>query len=146
MSNLVIHVISMTPALPVCADFGGWRKPDQQNFERIRFRCRRCLNDMEVARVCGALAYALRATLAGDDLSLPVLMLDFRQHHTNLYFQWDSESSIRSEPDFVAALETAVRFIEEGTPIRLTNRAGCGTFGTRLFDGIGRCDVEIHVR
>ena len=60
-------------------------------------------------------------------------------HSAVVFFSADSTKSVRDDlgeawGDFVDSLPTMVR---EGSPVRTTNRAGAGTRGTRLVEGLG---------
>ena len=121
------------------------------DFAEIRVLVERRLNEEEVSRLLGCLGYALRQTLAGEDLSEPSGFLlskfpaDGRQV-TVLEYAYDSTKSRRDDPDFALAFAVAQEFIFSGSPIRTTNRAGVGTKGTRLVDGIGACHLTLQVR
>jgi len=116
------------------------------DFYEVRVCIGRHLTADEVARVAGCIGYALRQELAGEDLSDPHVIQSFRAQQTILLFGYDSTKSQRDDPDFEQAFLLALRYIVEGTPVRSTNRAGVGTKGTRLVEGIGKCRVEFAVR
>lgn len=102
------------------------------------------LAEWEVRQASGCLGYALREVLAGEDLSDPEGSGE--SHRPRLVYYYDSTKSLRDDPDYGAAFEKAVRYMEEGTPIRATNRAGAGTKGTRLVEGIGPRKVSIFLK
>ena len=100
-------------------------------------------------RLAGCTGYALRVTLAGEELPEPTVTY-WREEDglvtTILEFAYDSTKSIRSDPDHVAAFDTMRAYISDGTPIRKTDRAGSGTRGTRLLDGLGDFPIALYVR
>jgi hypothetical protein len=111
----------------------------------------RRLNEEEISRLSGCLGYALRQTLAGEDLSEPSGFLlstfpaDGRQA-TILEYAYDSTKSRRDDPDYALAFELAQEYVFSGSPIRTTDRAGAGTKGTRLVEGIAPCHLSFFVR
>jgi hypothetical protein len=128
-----------------------WRSVDDpdaflSDFYEVRVTFDRELSADEISRASGALGYALRATLAGESLSDPTVAL-CEDHRTVLEYGYDATKSQRDDPDFDAAFLLAHRYIEEGTPVRKTDRAGKGTQGTRLVEGIGGdTDIRFFVR
>jgi hypothetical protein len=141
-------------------------------FTEIRLVIDQHLTDDEVSRAAGNLGYALREILAGEELSDPIVLRygDEAQEpvsrvptlvggecgqvwhldspFTVLCFTWNSQSSIRTEPDYHWAFEVAASYIQRGSPVRQTDRAGVGTRGTRLVEGIGEKagNVSFYVR
>ena len=116
---------------------------DTDCFYSLRVTIDRVLTLAEVEQVSGCLGYGL-APLAGEGLSDPERIL-FGLDYTAIDYSYDSTKSRRDDPDFQQAFENAARYIQEGTPIRTTNRAGAGTAGTRLVEGIGPCQIVIDV-
>lgn len=136
--------------------FPAWMSSDApdafiHDFAEIRVLVERRLNEEEVNRLSGCLGYALRQTLAGEDLSKPSVFLlsafpaDGRQV-TVLEYTYDSTKSRRDDPDCALAFALAQEFIFSGSPIRTTNRAGAGTKGTRLVEGIAPCHLSFFAR
>lgn len=134
----------------------GWKSVDaldalSTDFYGIRVVAGRRLDAEEVSRLSGCLGYALRQVLAGEDLSEPYVCYlhntpGDRLQVTLLEYSYDSTKSRRDDPDFEAAFELARDFIFSGSPVRQSNRAGAGTKGTRLVEGISQCDLRIYVR
>lgn len=118
------------------------------DFSQIRIICDRRLCGKEVCRLSGCLGYALRAMLAGEDLSDPKLLSlsDGERTFSVLEYFYDATKSRRSDPDHEAVFELAREMIFVGTPVRQTSRAGWGTKGTRLVEGIARCNLAFYVR
>ncbi|WP_295822399.1 hypothetical protein [uncultured Deinococcus sp.] len=116
----------------------------QDDFYTLSVLIDRALTSDDIARVSGCIGYALRQTLAGEDLSDPVTVI-LRGASTLITYWYDSTKSRRDDPDHEGALRLAARYIVEGSPIRTTNRAGAGTQGTRLVSGIGPCTVTFDV-
>ncbi len=143
-------------ALPLLNAVQGpaWRAVDGPDafagsFTRIRVVCDRRLSDDEVTRLAGCLAYALRATLAGDDMGEPEAahaLISGGAAFTIMEADYDSDSSIRTDPNPAQAFIAARLFILEGTPLRCTDRAGRGTTGTRLVEGIAPCNLTFYVQ
>ncbi|GAB4453446.1 MAG: hypothetical protein OHK0029_06280 [Armatimonadaceae bacterium] len=116
-----------------------------EDFQEIRLVFDRELSGDELRRASGCLGYALRIYLGGEDLSEPTVVSLPGQPTVALY-RYDSTKAIRSEPDIAEAVCVARHYLEEGTPVRTTNRAGEGTRGTRLVDGLGPVRVDFAVR
>jgi hypothetical protein len=124
-----------------------WRNVKEsagEDFSEIMLVIEPPLTQDEISRASGCLGYALREVLAGEDLSDP--QVGASHSRVKLTFYYDSTKSRRDDPDHFAAFEKAARYISEGTPVRTTNRAGAGTKGTRLVEGIGPRQIDIFVR
>jgi len=117
-----------------------------RDFYEIRVVIDRYLTHEEARRAAGCLGYALKQELAGEELSEPCVIQSCRAGQTILLLCYDSTKSRRDDPDFDRTFALAESYIAEGSPIRMTNRAGCGTRGTRLVAGIGPCCVQFAVR
>ena len=118
-------------------------------FGEIRAVCDWILTAEEMQRFSGCLGYALKATLAGEELSAPYMcypVADGRIFFTVLEFGYASLSSTRTTPDFFQAFATARQYIFEGTPVRTSDREGKGTKDTRLVEGIDICNLSLYVR
>lgn len=114
--------------------------PVPVRFEQIKVVFQRRLSAEEITRATGCLGYALTETLRGEELGEPRVSFPAGacgKEFTVLVFDWDSSASIRSVPDTHRAFEVASVYIPHGSRIRTTNRAGAGTRGTRLVEGIG---------
>jgi hypothetical protein len=117
-------------------------------FEQIKLVADRRLDSEEIGLAAGCLGYALTETLRGEELPLPRVnrlkglcgsvsqLPSSGREFTELVFDWDSSSSIRTAPDTHRAFEVASVYCQHGTPVRTTERAGAGTRGTRLVAGI----------
>jgi hypothetical protein len=112
------------------------------DFYRFRVVFERSLDDLELQRAAGCIGYALRQVLAGE--SLDNFRVVARGSKTVVEVEFDSTKSQRDDPDYLEAFELAALYVREGTPIRKTNRAGSGTQGTRLVEGVG-CRVVFQV-
>ena len=147
--NLNRHALPLLNAVqgPTWKSVGA---PDafDESFSRIRVVCDCRLNEGEVERLAGCLVYALRATLAGDDLGEPettYALIEGGAAFTIVEADYDSDSSIRTDPDPAQAFDAARLYITQGTPVRQTDRAGWGTRGTRLVEGIAACNLTFYV-
>ncbi|RYG87056.1 MAG: hypothetical protein EON58_21080 [Alphaproteobacteria bacterium] len=87
--------------------------------------------------------YAVRDWIGGPRLPEPLVNHDATG--TRLEFYYDSAEGAIAEPDTLEMFDHAARFIEEGTPVRLSNRAGIGTMGSRKHDGIGFVSVIFEI-
>lgn len=104
------------------------------------------LTDSQVYQAAGCIGYALRQVLRGEELSEPVKVSRKRAGRTVVKFGYDSTKSRSDDPDDNEAFELAARYVVEGSPIRTTDRAGAGTRGTRLAEGIGPVTARFWVR
>lgn len=61
-------------------------------------------------------------------------------------FVWSCDFTKSQRDDIGSALfgDKGLTFIEDGTPIRTTNKAGPGTKGTRKYEGVGPFKVAFH--
>lgn len=121
----------------------------EEPFTQLRAVCDRSLSTEEAERFTGCLGYALKATLAGDELGEPAVCCPTAGGQivfTVLEFVWDSQSSTRGEPDYSLAFTKAREYIFAGTPLRTTDREGKGTKDTRLVEGIGLCNLSFFLR
>ena len=123
----------------------AWLTPQEQSgdFYEILVRVDRNLDDEEISRLSGCLGYALRAEMRGERLSDPEVV-----DWGTLHYWYDSTKS-RSDDTWQAAdraLTVAPDYIQNGTPVRKTNRGGVNTAGTRLVEGIGPAEISIWVR
>jgi hypothetical protein len=145
------QVIATVPA-PAPADANPWYAPDDHpgDWYSIRAEFDRILSSGEVWLASGALGYALRTTINGESLSDPSECVQRRTSDnkpvTVIYYGYDSTKSRRDDCHTVEAFELAKEYIRDGSPIRMTDRAGAGTRGTRLCPGIGEVGVTFSVR
>lgn len=140
-------LLRQTPP-PPCQDWITIESPDafRRDWYEIRAIFGRWLTDEEITRAAGALGYALKEVLAGEELSDPDVIRSCRAQQTILLFAYDSTKSRRDDPDADLTFAMAERYIAEGSPLRRTERAGKGTKGTRLVQGIGPVSVQFAVR
>jgi len=122
------------------------------DFAAIRVVCDRRLEWPDIGRLTGCVAYALKATLAGEELGEPSVEFACSPGgnvaFTVVEFAYDASRSIRTEPDPIEAFRIAREYLlNGGTPVRTTNREGPGTQGTRLVEGLSApCAVTFYVR
>jgi hypothetical protein len=98
----------------------------------MRIQASRPLTDAEVQRVAQLTGYQHRSTLNGEGLSDP----DRCGNASVLVGTDNTKSSGRKSmfSDFEDGLEAT---LQEGSPVRKTDRSGPGTKGTRLIEGFG---------
>lgn len=100
--------------------------------DEMRVQASRPLSDAEVQRVAQLTGYQHRSTLNGEGLSDP----DRCGNASVLIGTDNTKSSGRKSmfSDFEDGLELT---LQEGSPVRKTDRSGPGTKGTRLIEGFG---------
>ncbi len=98
----------------------------------MRIQANRALTEDEKSRFAGLTGYAYRATISGESLGYP-------DSDSPYSFVVSSDMTKSSRDDLGVGLEEfedqLPRMIQEGSPVRKTNRAGAGTAGTRLVEG-----------
>lgn len=108
----------------------------------IRLQANRPLTDDEAGHVAGAMGYAYRATVAGESPGVP-------ERDTPYSFVVSADTTKSARDDLGMALEefedTLPTMIDEGSPVRKTDRAGAGTKGTRLVEGMHEPDLTFEV-
>lgn len=100
--------------------------------DEMRIRASRPLSDAEVQKVAQLTGYHHRATLNGEGLSDPA-----RCGNASVLVGTDNTKSAGRKSmfgDFEDGLEAR---LQEGSPVRKTDRSGSGTKGTRLIEGFG---------
>lgn len=129
---------------------GGWR--------RLRITFDRLLTTDEALDASACLGYALRQYVNGEALPLPTIKIGgtiregatSAEERAGLYtimeFNYDSNRGRRSRDHTIETFRSAREYITNGTPIRTTDRAGAGTQGTRLVNGIGEVGIRFEVR
>ena len=155
------HLLGLNIAAFPLLDGGGTAAPQAEwrpvedpdafvaDFDGIRVVADRLLSADEARRLSGCLGYALRQTICGEDVSDPTithLRGDDGTGTTVLEYGYNSTKSRRDDPDFDQTFSLATQYVREGSPIRRTDRAGWGTRGTRLVEGIGVGGVTFAVR
>lgn len=111
-------------------------RADEYNFhnypDEMRVQASRPLSDAEVQKVAQLTGYQHRSTLNGEGLSDP----DRCGNAAVLIGTDNTKSSGRKSMfgDFEDGLEAT---LQEGSPVRKTDRSGPGTKGTRLIEGFG---------
>ena len=115
------------------------------DFQQIRAVFGRELTDEELSRASGAIGYSLRIYMAGEELGDPQVTSAPGAPTVALY-AYDATKARRTDPNIFEALKVAVGYIAEGSPVRRSDRAGIGTRGTRLVEGIGPVAVTFAVR
>lgn len=122
----------------------GWKTPATGvEFNCIRLTTDRQITEDEVKEVTGALNYAM-VTYVGVPELAPTRVVHGLTY-TILEYDTDSRDRRRTDPDYSEAFAEAARYIDEGSPVRKTNRAGVGTLGTRLCKGIGSVGLKVEV-
>jgi hypothetical protein len=110
-----------------------------EEFYQIRVTADRALDDDEAFNLFGAIGYAFRENLRGEELGLP------QRESPNC---WTADYDItKSRSDdwgyrLGAALTSARRYAVEGSPVRTTDRTG--PRGTRLVEGLGPISLRFE--
>ncbi|KQR33106.1 hypothetical protein [Deinococcus sp. Leaf326] len=117
--------------------------PLPDDFSYITLTLKRHLTFLESISAAAALGYALRR-MNGESLGDPQTIVR-PDGITVITFFFDSTKCFRNSYSFEEAFQDAATFIQDGSPIRSSNRAGPNTRGTRLVSGIGPVDIEITV-
>lgn len=168
LSDLTTAAKVFIPAAPAIAPVAAsantatWRAvtdPTAFNtdFTEIRVETSKPLRSDALEMIGQAVGYALKETILGDELVLIGVeqLPELSNGHivdgggkSVLTYEFDSTSSRRSAPDYSIAFDVADTRIFHGSKVRLTNKAGAGTKGTKLVEGIGpgRCTVAFFVR
>ena len=147
LKTLLLYAVTLEPETP----WRNMRAPGALTvpFTQVRALCDRPLGQEEVRRFCGCLGYALKATLAGDELGEPEVCYPAAGGtiaFTVMEFAWDSQSTTRTDPNYSEAFSKAREYIFAGTPLRTTDREGKGTKDTRLVEGIALCNLSFFLR
>lgn len=106
----------------------------------IRLQFNRPITENETRKLAQLLGYSYRTTIAGESLGEPY-------QDTPYSFIMDADTTKSRRDDLGMALsdfeEDYPQTLKNGSPLRTTNRAGEGTKGTRLVDGLGE-DLEVN--
>lgn len=119
--------------------FEVWHEPDGDHFDSIRVTTDRELTDDEMQRMAQCLGYAMRAGVGGEGMYGPPR----RVAPTTYEMYLDTTKNSREQAE--NAWDNARDTIWNGSPVRKTDRAGPGTKGTRLTQGIGQVGIVFHV-
>lgn len=119
-----------------------WKTPGEHpgSWYEIRAEFGAYLTDEQVHQAAGCIGYALRQEIRGEELSEPLSIKRTKGGRTIARFGYDSTKTRSDDPDETLAFELAAQYVREGSPVRKTNRAGVGTVGTRLCEGLGNIE------
>lgn len=104
---------------------------------QMRFEFDRDISDEEMGRFAQLIGYSYAATVRGESMDPPI------KDSSRSFVIYADTTKTRSDDlgmaleDFENAIGPKGTLLEEGSPIRKTDRAGAGTKGTRLVDGFG---------
>lgn len=111
-------------------------RADEFNFmnypDEMRIQASRPLSDAEVQKVAQLTGYQHRSTLNGEGLSDPD-----RCGNASVLVGTDNTKSAGRKSMFNEFEEGLEATLQEGSPVRKTDRSGPGTKGTRLIEGFG---------
>lgn len=107
----------------------------------VAVRADRPISDAEMRRMAQGLGYVWRSKVRGEPVGEPV-----RVDAQTFMVHADSTKSRRDDlgvalEEFEEHLPSTIR---DGSPIRTTDRAGAGTKGTRLVDGVGPVGFDLY--
>ena len=111
------------------------------DFDQIHFFFDYVLTEDDYDMVFNCVKYAFKEILHADDAALTKFKYLPYVSCTGMKFNFDLSKCRSDDPEIILALKTAELYVREGSPIRLTNRGGDNTKGTRLYSGIGRCGI-----
>ena len=123
-----------------------WQAPASgTDFVGIRLTTDRPLNDSEVGEATDALNYAMKIYVGMEPLKAS--RITHGDRYTIIEYDTDTtpDNRTRTRPDYAEAFAEAAKFVQEGSTVRVSNRAGQGTKGTRLVSGIGTVGVKFEV-
>jgi hypothetical protein len=100
--------------------------------DAMRIRASRPLSEVEVQKVAQLTGYHHRATLNGEGLSDPA-----RCGNASVLVGTDNTKSAGRKSMFGEFEDGLEARLQEGSPVRKTDRSGPGTKGTRLIEGFG---------
>lgn len=107
----------------------------------MRFQANRPLSDDEVQHFAGLVGYTYRSTVAGEPLDTP-------ERDSPYSFTVYADTTKTRRDDVGMALEEFEQqlpdLIQNGSPVRKTDRSGEGTKGTRLVDGFNDPDLKFE--
>jgi hypothetical protein len=107
----------------------------------MRFQANRPLTDDEAVHFAGLVGYAYRSTIAGEPIGMG-------ERDTPYSLVVSSDMTKTRRDDLGMALEefedTLPVVVRDGSPVRKTDRAGAGTKGTRLIEGMGK-DLRFEI-
>lgn len=108
----------------------------------MRFEANRPLTDDEMRQMAQLIGYRYAATVRGERLPDP-------ERDSPYSFVLSTDTTKSRSDDLGIALEDFEEdldgFVHAGSPVRTTDRAGAGTKGTRLVDGLGDPDLHIEI-
>lgn len=111
-------------------------RADEFNFmnypDEMRVQASRPLSDAEVQQVAQLTGYQHRSTLNGEGLGDPD-----RCGNASVLIGTDNTKSSGRKSMFGEFEDGLEATLQEGSPVRKTNRSGPGTQGTRLVEGLG---------
>lgn len=127
----------LAPPAVIGVDGTRWERADHYQGHApyaIRLQADRPLTSEEAQRLAQLAGYQYRATIAGESLGWPD-----QDTPASIVVGADTTKSRRDDlgqamADFESGLG---RIVAEGSPVRKTDRAGAGTKGTRLVEGLG---------
>ena len=108
----------------------------------IRLQASSPLSDDEMQRLAQLAGYAYAAGVRGEPIGEP-------ERDSRFSFVVGADTTKSRSDDISVAMQrfedSLPELIEHGSPVRMTNRSGPGTAGTRLIDGLGPgLTVEIY--
>ena len=108
--------------------------PHHSDIYFLRIQADEELSDEEVTRLAQLTGYAYRTTVRGESLGYPE-----RDSKRSFVVHADTTKSRSDDVGYALAKfsHNLPQIAKTGSPVRKTDRAGAGTAGTRLVDGLG---------
>jgi len=108
----------------------------------MRFQANRPISESEARKMAQIIGYNYRATVAGESLGDPEMDSPYS-------FTVYSDTTKTRRDDLGIAMEEFEdnfdNMIQEGSPVRKTDRAGQGTKNTRLVDGFNDPSLKVEI-
>ncbi|MEJ7648630.1 MAG: hypothetical protein WKF57_06185 [Nakamurella sp.] len=109
---------------------------------QIMLRANRSLSDEEIKRMAQLVGYTYRSTVAGESIGDP-------DRTSPEAFVVSADTTKSQRDDAGQAMEEfeeqLPELLQQGSPVRKTDRAGVGTKGTRLIDGLAEPRLRIGI-
>lgn len=108
----------------------------------MRFQANRELTEDEKQQFAGLIGYAYRSAVRGEPIGSPISDSPYS-------FVVSADTTKSRRDDLGQALEEfedlLPEIVQDGSPVRTTNRSGPGTEGTRLVEGLNDPNLKFEI-